>query len=130
MQTGRRAARVARQLFRLCLVDGRLDEDRARLVVARVIETRRRGTLDILSHFERLVRLDRDRHTAEVSSAVPLPEDLRADVEASIARMYGRGFATSFTHDPALIGGMRLKVGSDVFDGSVRARLASIESLL
>ncbi len=130
MRTSRRARRTATQLYRLCLVDGALDEGRTRLVVDHVIRSGRRGSLAILAHFERLVRLDRERHTARVVSAAPLPEDVRADVTARVARMYGPGLQTSFTDDPALVGGMRLTVGSDVYDGSVRARLAAIAARL
>ena len=130
MRTSRRARRTATQLYRLCLVDGALDEGRTRLVVDHVIRSGRRGSLAILAHFERLVRLDRERHTARVVSAAPLPEDVRADVTARVARMYGPGLQMSFTDDPALVGGMRLTVGSDVYDGSVRARLAAIAARL
>jgi F-type H+-transporting ATPase subunit delta len=73
------------------------------------------------------VKLDLARHTAQVESAVPLPEDLRASVQAGLARTYGLGISASFAHNPGLIGGMRIKVGSDVYDGSVRARLAALE---
>jgi len=83
--------------------------------------------LALLSHFQRLVKLDRGRHTAEVESATPLPEDLRASIESDLARIYGSGISASFAHNPALIGGMRIKVGSDVYDGSVRARLDALE---
>lgn len=130
MATKRQRARSAKQLYRLCLVNGALDESRVHLVVDRVILARQRGALAILSHFRRLVRLERDRHRAVVVSAAPLSDDLRADVAARVERLYGRDIETSFADDPALIGGMRLTVGSDVYDGSVRARLAAIAARL
>jgi len=130
MATRRQRARSAKQLYRLCLVNGVLDEGRVRLVVDRAVLGGRRGAVDVLSDFRRLVRLDRQRHTAHVVSAAPLPDDLRADVEARVERLYGRDIETSFSDDPALIGGMRLTVGSDVYDGSVRARLAAIAARL
>ena len=68
------------------------------------------------------MRLDRDRHTAIVESAAPLAGSVRDDVQAGLARIYGPGLETSFGENPALIGGMRIKVGSDVYDGSVRAQ--------
>jgi len=111
-------------------VQGVLDDARVHAVVDGVIRAGRRGGVDILSGFRRLVRLDRQRHTALVVSAAPLPDDLRADVAAGVERLYGRDIETSFSDDPALIGGMRLTVGSDVYDGSVRARLAAIAARL
>jgi F-type H+-transporting ATPase subunit delta len=121
---------MAGQLFRLCLVDGRLDEGRVREVARGLAESRRRGTIAVLSDFRRMVRLDRDRHRASVESAASLPDDLREDVRAGLARVYGPDLETSFEQNPALIGGLRIRVGSDVYDGSVRARLAAIESRL
>jgi F-type H+-transporting ATPase subunit delta len=128
MATNKRVRRTARQFFRLCLVKGSVDDQRVRQVVERVIRSRRRGVLAMLQEFQRLVRLDRERHLARVQSAVPLPEPLRADLVAAVTRAYGPGLDTSFAENAALIGGVRLQVGSDVYDGSVRARLDSIEA--
>jgi F-type H+-transporting ATPase subunit delta len=127
MKTIRQTKREAKRLFRLCLVNGVVDEGRMRQVVQRMIGSKRRGDLAILPHFRRLVRLEYARHTAEVESAVPVPADLRASIQAGLARTYGAGISASFVHNPGLIGGMRIKVGSDVYDGSVRARLAGLE---
>ena len=130
MKVTRRTRRSARQLFRLCLVDGRLDEGRVRQVARRIAESKRRGAIAVLSDFQRMVRLDRDQHMASVESATSLAEDVREDVRAGLARIYGPGLETSFAQNPGLIGGMRISVGSDVYDGSVRAKLAAIEARL
>jgi F-type H+-transporting ATPase subunit delta len=74
--------------------------------------------------------MDRDRHTAHVQSAVPLDGDLRTSIAADVVRLFGKGVEPSFTEDPTLVGGIRVRVGSDVYDGSVRARLAAIEARL
>ena len=92
-----------------------------------VLGSKRRGYLSLATQFERLVRLERLRHTAKVESATPLPPDLQAAVGASLARLYGDAISTSFVERPALIGGMRIRVGSDVYDGSVKAGLESLE---
>ncbi len=127
MKATKQARRDASQLFRLCLVNGLLDEGRVRQVVQQTAAAKPRGYLAILSHLQRLVRLDRAQHTAKVDSAVALPPDVQASVQTGLARQYGPGLSTSFADDPALIGGMRIRVGSDVYDGSVRARLAALE---
>jgi F-type H+-transporting ATPase subunit delta len=127
MKTTKQTKREAKRLFRSCLVNGLLDEDRTRQVVQRIIEGKRRGGLALLSQFQRLVKIDSARYTAEVESAVPFSEDLRARIQAALAHVYGPGISASFTHNPGLIGGLRIRVGSDVYDGSVRARLAALE---
>jgi F-type H+-transporting ATPase subunit delta len=130
MKQNRKARRAARHLFRLCLVDGMLDQDRARRVARGIGVSGRRGSLAILSDFQRLVRLERDRRTALVESAVPLADGVRESVEAGLARVYGPGLDASFEQNPTLIGGMRITVGSAVYDGSVRARLAALKTRL
>jgi F-type H+-transporting ATPase subunit delta len=127
MITGKRAKREAKQLFRICLANGSLDEHRAREVAQRLMAGDYRNGRAILAHFLRLLRLDRARHTANVESATPLPSDLQAAVESSLTRLYGSGLTTAFEHRPLLIGGMRIQVGSDVYDGSVLARLTELE---
>ena len=127
MKTTRRSRRAARRLYRACLVGGLLDKEKALQVAGRVAGARLRGSLPILAHFRRLVQLDRDRHRAVVESALPLPEDLRTSVERNVARAYGPGVSTSFAQNPGLIGGMRVKVGSDVYDGSVKGALFTLE---
>ena len=76
------------------------------------------------------MRLDRDARRAVVESATALPDDLRIEVESGLARVYGQGLDTSFEINPRLIGGMRIRVGSDVYDASVQARLAALEARL
>jgi F-type H+-transporting ATPase subunit delta len=84
----------------------------------------------MLTRFYRLIRLDRERHSATVESATPLSEQMRAEIAAGLTARHGAGIATSFAETPALIGGLRVKVGSDVYDGSVRGRLQAIEESL
>jgi len=95
-----------------------------------VAASRHNGCLAILSDFRRLLRLDRDRHSARVETATPLIPGLRERIEADLRRNYGPSVTASFGENPALIGGMRIKIGSDVYDGSIRARLAALQARL
>ncbi len=127
MKITRRARREAKRLFHLCLVDGLLDEGRVRRVVQDIVLAGRHECPAILSHLGRLVRMDRARHAATIESAVSLPADLQAAIQAGLTRRYGPGLTTAFVQHTALIAGMRIQVGCDVYDGSVRARLATLE---
>lgn len=126
MKISKQARRDAKQLFRGCLQAGVLDEGRVRQVVARVLAARPRDYLALLSHFQRLVRLDVQRRTAVVASAVPLAPELQASIGANLQRLGGGALALEFREDPALIGGLRVKVGCDVYDGSIQTRLARL----
>jgi F-type H+-transporting ATPase subunit delta len=130
MQTTRKDRRKAAQLFRLCVVKGQVDEGRVRAVARALGGSRRRGGVGTLSHFQRLVRLELERRRALVESAAPLDEGLREAILDGLARTYGPGLETTFAHDPRLIAGMRIRVGSEVYDDSVRARLAVLEGRL
>jgi F-type H+-transporting ATPase subunit delta len=126
MMTAKQAKREAKQLFRLCLVDRKLDEDRARQVVERILQSKPRGYLRLLGFFLKLLKLDYSQRTAEIECAVPLSPGLQARVQAGIENVYGHGITSLFVQNPSLIGGMRIKVGSDVYDGSIRSRLAAL----
>ena len=104
-----------------------MDEGRVRGGVERVLAAKPRGYVGILTHFQRLVKLELARRSARVESAVALGGEMAGKVEASLAGLYGAGLAVSFAQNPGLIGGLRIKVGSDVYDGSVRGRLARLE---
>jgi F-type H+-transporting ATPase subunit delta len=127
MKVTKQTRREVKQLFRLCLVDGLLDENRARQVVQQIVAAKPRHYLATVSYFRRLVQSDCARHTARVETALSLPADLQASLKTSLARAYGPGLKTSFAENSALIGGMRIRVGSDVYDGSVQGRLAALE---
>jgi F-type H+-transporting ATPase subunit delta len=73
------------------------------------------------------VKLDLEQHAASVESATPLAADLQADVTNRINKIYGTGLDISFSQNPALIGGLRIQVGSDLYDGSVKTRLERLE---
>ena len=123
MKISKQARRDGKTLSTNCRVNGVLDENRVRQTVSAVIAQKPRGFVGILSHFQRLVKLDIERRTARVESATQLSDSLAASVKANLAQRYGPGLDVGFAVNPALIGGLRVKVGSDVFDGSVRARL-------
>ena len=126
MKVSKQARRGAKELFRDCIVNGVLDENRIRNVITKVAELKPRGYVEILSHFERLVKLEVERRTARVESAVPLSPEVQAEVKNKLGALYGQGLSISFTQNPALLGGLRIKVGSDVYDGSVQARLEEL----
>jgi F-type H+-transporting ATPase subunit delta len=123
MKISKQAQRDARQLFRSCQQNNLLDENRVRQTVSLLAEKKPRGYVEILSRLHRLVKLDLERRAARVESALPLPADLQNDVANNIKKIYGDGVNIVFGQNPALLGGLRIQVGSDLYDGSVQTKL-------
>ena len=126
MQTSRQVRRDAMRLWRLCLVHGRPDARRLREVVDALVERRHVAALPVLAQLRRFLRLDNRRWSAQVESATILEESERQRIIGTLADRYG-ALHTTFTVDPSLIGGLRITAGTEVYDGSVRARLDAVE---
>jgi F-type H+-transporting ATPase subunit delta len=127
MKISKQARRDARQLFRSCLAGEALDENRARQAVAAVVREKPRGYLPILTHFERLVRLELARRAARIESAAPLSPQAQAQLQSDLTGKYGAGLTFTFAQNAALIGGVRIQVGGDVYNGSVQGRLTALQ---
>ena len=127
MKISKLARREAKAIFRACVVNGLLDDNRARQAVSKVLQAKPRDYLAILMQFQRLVKLEIERRSARIETAVPLAPDVRGNVQSALTRAYGAGLNFSFAENPGLIGGMKIQVGSDVYDGSVRGRLTALE---
>ena len=127
MKISRQAQREAKQLFQACQFEGNLSDEKVRETVKLLTEKKPRDYVAVLSYLHRLVKLDLQRRTADVQSAVALNDSQQNQVKENLAKLYGNNLSYSFTENAELLGGMRVKVGSDVYDGSVRTRLAKLE---
>jgi len=130
MKISKQARRDARQLLRSCVANAVLDDNRVRQAVQFVIRDKPRGYLAVLAQFQRLVKLELARRTARVESATPLSPQFQAQVQADLTRIYGAGLSFVFVPNPALLGGLRIQVGGDVYNGSVQGRLAALQEVL
>jgi F-type H+-transporting ATPase subunit delta len=130
MKISKEARRTSRQLFRVCMVDGKLDEARVRLVMKQVVASKPRGYVGILDFFVHQVRGELEKQRAQVESASPLDASQHDQLQKSLNAKYGRELALEFSLKPELLGGIRVRVGSDVWDGSVKARLENLRAQL
>ena len=126
MKGSKQSRRDAKQVFQSCQVNGALDEARVRQAVTLLIEKKPRGYFGTLQELQRLVKLDVNNRSARVESAVALSEAQQQEVRASLGRLKGADVEVEFTENADLIGGMRVKLGDDVYDGSVKTRLSRL----
>ena len=130
MKISKQSKRDAKALFRSVQINGLPDENRLRQAVQLIVEKKPRGYLRILAHLQHLVKLDLERRTARIETAAPLGTEAEAGLKNTLSQRYGGGLNFSFHTNPALLGGMRIRVGSDVYDGSVSGRLRQLEESL
>ena len=123
MKVSKVAATTARRLFGLCQTGGKLDDNKLRTVVSRLVETKPRDYQGILTALQKLTRLEFERRKVTIESAVELDEATRTRVVNGLSKQYGNDLAVQYQVNPSLIGGLRIRVGNDVFDGSVQGRL-------
>ena len=127
MKVSKQARRDAKLLFKGCLKNGLLQEDSVTKTVQAIVDGKPRSYIQILNHLLKLVKTDIHSRTARIESADSLDDATRESVEKLLVDRYGTSLMISFDVNPALIGGMRIQVGSDVYDASIRSRLQKIE---
>jgi F-type H+-transporting ATPase subunit delta len=130
MKLSKEARRLSRDLFRASFSDNRLDEGKVRTISQKIADSKPRHYLDILKDYQRLIRLEVEKRHALVESAADLDESTRGQLESSLRAKYGSDLSTEFKVTSDLIGGLRVKIGSDVWDSSVRERLKRLEAQL
>ena len=127
MKISKDAQRIARQLMKATVEGGRVNEDVVRTVVAKLKKDQPRGFEGILHAYQRLLRLELERSHAVVESAVALEDSARSTVEADLQKKYDGALTVEYQVNPELLGGLRVRVGCDVWDGSVKGRLERLK---
>ncbi|SDN19847.1 F0F1 ATP synthase subunit delta [Actinacidiphila guanduensis] len=105
------------------LLGGRANPVTQRLVVRLVSAPRGRSLEGGIESLSKLAAARRGRTVAEVVSAVPLSDQQKQRLGAALARIYGRPVHLNLDVDPAVLGGLRVRVGDEVINGSIADRL-------
>jgi F-type H+-transporting ATPase subunit delta len=95
------------------------------------MEHQRLAELDEILAEYRLVA-DEQSHMAEaeITSAHPLDDEDRRELEAKVAKLAGGRVRATYHQDPTLLGGAVVRIGSTVYDGSIRAQLQQLKQRL
>jgi F-type H+-transporting ATPase subunit delta len=130
MKSTKEARKVSRELFRHSFTSGKLDEEKISNMVQTVLETRPRRYVDVLKDYQRLLQLETDKRHAVIESAIPLNRSLGDRIVANLKARYGEDLTTEFRTNPELLGGLKIKIGNDVWDGSIKSRLNQLQEQL
>jgi F-type H+-transporting ATPase subunit delta len=127
MKINKEIRQLSKGLLRSSFTDGQLDSGRIASLVKSLIEKKPRHYLQVLEAYKRLLRLEVEKRTATIETATELPPEAGSQIVANLKRKYGNDLAANFVVNKDLLGGMRIRVGSDVWDSSVRNRLQRLQ---
>lgn len=130
MKINKEVRQMSRELLRASFTDGQLDRGKIGNLIESLVTKKPRHFLDVLENYKRLVRLELEKRHARIESAHELSPEVTAQIVQNLSRKYGNDLTTEFVVDPNLLGGMRVRVGSDVWDGTVKTRLERLATQL
>jgi F-type H+-transporting ATPase subunit delta len=127
MKLSKEARQGAKALHRCCVGPAGVDAPRVTAVLKEIAGKKPAHAAQILHEFHRLIRLELDKQTAHVETARSVDARTRAGLESSIRAKFGTHVGVHFSEQPELISGVRVRLGSDVWDANVRERLKNLE---
>jgi F-type H+-transporting ATPase subunit delta len=123
MKINKEIRRLSRAMLRASFTDGQLDRGKIASLVQSLIEKKPRNYIDILRNYKRLLQLEIQKRHATIESAEELSPEVKGRIIDNLKRKYGNDLTAEFAVKPELLGGVRVRVGSDVWDGTVQNRL-------
>jgi F-type H+-transporting ATPase subunit delta len=127
MKLNKEIRQLSRKMLQASFTDGQLDRGRISSLVDSLIAQKPRNYIDVLKNYKRLLRLELEKRHATVETSNEVDPAIRSEIVANLRRKYGNDLSTEFQVAPQLLGGMRIRVGNDVWDGSVRNRLERLQ---
>jgi F-type H+-transporting ATPase subunit delta len=126
MRGDKKTKLLARQLFRLSLVNGQVSPDQVAGVLGYIEKHSPRHALALLKLYHRAIATELAKSRAVVEHAGSLGADALRQIEAAMTRKYRRPVTAAAQPNPRLLAGVRVRVGSDVYESTVAGQLATL----
>jgi F-type H+-transporting ATPase subunit delta len=117
---------LARQFFKLSVVDGTVSPDRVAGVLEYVEKHRPANTIAVLKAYHRLVATEFARSRAVVEHAGSITDASLVALAAAMTRKYSRPVTAVARQNDSLLAGLRVRVGDDTYESSVASQLATL----
>ncbi|MDB6170688.1 MAG: hypothetical protein JWM88_3552 [Verrucomicrobia bacterium] len=121
---------LARQFFKLSLVNGSLSPERVAGVLEYVEKHRPAHLLAVLKAYQRLVSAEFARGQAVVEHAGAVSDATLAAIGEAMTRKYGRKVSAVSKQNDSLLAGLRVRVGDDSYESSIAGQLATLAGAL
>ncbi len=121
---------LAKQLFKLSVVNGDLSAERVTGVLGWIEKHQPRRPLALLQAYHRLVVAEIAKSRAVVEHAGAVNDATLQSIAAAMTKKYSRTVTSVAQPNAALLAGLRVRIGSDVYESSVAGQLASLSTSL
>ena len=122
----RKAQQLARQLFKLSLVEGVVSAEKVSGVLEYIEKHRPPNPVMVLKAYARYVAAELAKGEAVVEHAGAINDATLAAITATMTRNYGRPVTATAQPNAALLAGLRVHVGDDIYESSVAGQLAAL----
>ena len=128
MRADKKTKALAKQLFKLSLVNGAVSPEQVEGVLGYIEKNVPRGQLALLQLYHRAISAELAKSNAVVEHAGPLGTTALQAIAAAMTKRYARPVAATAKPNPKLLAGLRIRVGSDVFESTVAGQLANLST--
>jgi F-type H+-transporting ATPase subunit delta len=122
------AQQFARQLFSMSVVDGAVSAERVGGVLDYVEKTSPANAMMVLKAYQRLIATEVAKSVALVEHAGAIDDAMLSSIASEMSKKYGRAVIATAKANPALLAGLRVHVGDDIYESSVAGQLAALAS--
>ena len=128
MRADKKTKSLAKQLFKLSVVNGAVSAEQVAGVLGYIEKAAPRHPLALLKLYHRAIATELARSRALVEHAGPVTAASLQAIEAAMTRKYARPVTAVAQPNARLLAGLRVRVGSDVYESSVSGQLAALSS--
>lgn len=117
---------LAKQLFKLSLVNGSVSPEQVAGVLGWIEKTSPHRPVALLKAYHHRIAMELAKSRAEVEHAGPISGDTLKLIEGAMSQKYKRPVTATAKPNPKLLAGLRVRVGSDIYESSVAGQLATL----
>jgi F-type H+-transporting ATPase subunit delta len=128
MRASKKTKVLAKQLFKLSIVNGTVSPDQVAGVLAYIEKAKPQQALALLKLYHRAISIELAKSNAVVEHAGPISDTALQSIAAALTRKYSRPVAATAQLDSRLLAGLRVRVGSDVYESTVAGQLATLSN--
>ena len=126
MRADKKTKALAKQLFKLSVVNGNVSPEQVAGVLGYIEKTAPRNALALLKLYQRAITTEFAKSRALVEHAGPVTDATLRSIEAAMTKKYSRTVTATAQPNPKLLAGLRIRVGSDVYESTVAGQLATL----